>query len=523
MELYSVDFKRFLKAVASAGVLLAGVFTLTACDPNAYDPVKVAAMARLNGVAPIANGRIALLACERSAQPIINSNGVSTSVANTGFPNQPGSIGPLNTSPVASLHVMSINTSGAYDYFYGRYNSTVSGFAGGVSGYLLNAAIQLGSRPGRVAITPDGRVAIVTYTGSNQVAFFAIAPNGAINLIRVIQDVFRKPNAIAISPDGEVAAVVNEGDSTLTLFMLTREFFDGTAVDPRIIGSNIRVSAPGLFQLRDVAFAPDQTKLLYVAASNAGVYVVNVSAALGEVPPDYFGAGVTVNARAIYSGVEDQFPVYGDSINRIAIGPTGFALAVGAGTHPLGRYGTIALETRRHSISGYNAGQRQVGDPIVDVGITANGASGLVLGRNKLYHYDLRDELVLGESRQPINIGTNNRDLALDPEGEFGLVVSDSGVHVIRTEATGLVSYNGISDTISTANGGCVGPATAAIQPRYVLQSTPATTAVTAAAQAQQQRQQGQQQQPQAAPQQPPVAGQQGTPTAAQQPPAAQQ
>jgi|GEM_PF-2454587 len=77
-------------------------------------------------------------------------------------------------------------------------------------------AIPVGKNPSAIALTPDGRWAVITNRGDNTVSLIETATKTPIGLIQVNQppNLGQAPVAVAISPEGTRAYVANRGDGT---------------------------------------------------------------------------------------------------------------------------------------------------------------------------------------------------------------------------------------------------------------------------------------------------------------------
>jgi DNA-binding beta-propeller fold protein YncE len=85
-----------------------------------------------------------------------------------------------------------------------------------VPGQSLQRTITVATPPGGIAITPDGKTAVVTNTGANTVSLIDIA-SGTVQSYGPSDSsgnaLFSNPQGIAITPDGKTALVVNAAPS----------------------------------------------------------------------------------------------------------------------------------------------------------------------------------------------------------------------------------------------------------------------------------------------------------------------
>ena len=124
--------------------------------------------------------------------------------------------------------------------------------------HLHGVANSVIGPPSNIAITPDGKVALV----SSSLKLDREAENGYVpdTLIHILDltsrppkvvartHVGRQPSGISITPDGRFALVANRADGTVTLLSI-----DGTTVEP---AQTVEVAEPE-DQVSDVAISPD--------------------------------------------------------------------------------------------------------------------------------------------------------------------------------------------------------------------------------------------------------------------------
>jgi DNA-binding beta-propeller fold protein YncE len=111
---------------------------------------------------------------------------------------------------------VSINRAGTLALVANRSEGTVSVFS--IAGHTLTPVgkINLGddkSGPSHVAITPDGKTALVTRDGDNKISVLAIDGTKVEDTKREISAGLR-PYGLAIHPNGQVAVVANIGTSS---------------------------------------------------------------------------------------------------------------------------------------------------------------------------------------------------------------------------------------------------------------------------------------------------------------------
>lgn len=103
-------------------------------------------------------------------------------------------------------------------YVANEISTTISGFGinnNGSLGSLLQASTALGSSPGALAVTPDGKyLYVVSYSGSTLSAFSIDGLSGALSAISgASYTVSTAPSSLAISPYGNFLYVVSQGNS----------------------------------------------------------------------------------------------------------------------------------------------------------------------------------------------------------------------------------------------------------------------------------------------------------------------
>jgi 6-phosphogluconolactonase len=83
---------------------------------------------------------------------------------------------------------------------------------------LPEGAARAKSRPGDLAVRPDGRFLYVTNRGHDSVAIFAIEAGGTLKLVGHEPSGGRLAGAAAVDPSGAILVVANEGSKALSVF-----------------------------------------------------------------------------------------------------------------------------------------------------------------------------------------------------------------------------------------------------------------------------------------------------------------
>jgi 6-phosphogluconolactonase len=83
---------------------------------------------------------------------------------------------------------------------------------------LPEGAARAKSRPGDLAIRPDGKFLYVTNRGHDSVAIFAVEPGGTLKLVGHEPTGGRQAGDVAVDPTGALLVVANEGTHALSVF-----------------------------------------------------------------------------------------------------------------------------------------------------------------------------------------------------------------------------------------------------------------------------------------------------------------
>jgi 6-phosphogluconolactonase len=83
---------------------------------------------------------------------------------------------------------------------------------------LPEGAARAKSRPGDLAMRPDGKFLYVTNRGHDSVAIFAVEPGGTLKLVGHEPTGGRQAGAVAVDPTGALLVVANEGTHALSVF-----------------------------------------------------------------------------------------------------------------------------------------------------------------------------------------------------------------------------------------------------------------------------------------------------------------
>jgi YVTN family beta-propeller protein len=117
-----------------------------------------------------------------------------------------------NTVPVGDLpQRVAITPDGRTAVVANARDGTVS-FVDTASGTVVGAPVTVGSNPFGVAVTPDGRLAYVSNVASNTVSVIDLSTR----TVRGTVAVGVSPGGLAVSPDGAFAYVANFNDNTIS-------------------------------------------------------------------------------------------------------------------------------------------------------------------------------------------------------------------------------------------------------------------------------------------------------------------
>ncbi len=243
--------------------------------------------------------------------------------------------------------------------------------------------VALGRTPAKIAITPDGTLALVSIFYGNSVAVIDITRGPAESSTIPVGN---SPNSIAITPDGTLALVANQNVNSVTVI----DIASGTAEAQTIA---VGGSPQG------IAITPDGTP-------TAGLALV------------VRGQSVTVIDIAGRTAESSTIPV-GDRPTNIAITPDGTLALVGNN----GDNSVTVIDIANKAA----VGTIPVGNSPVDIAITPDGTptAGLALVVNWLDNsvtvIDIAGRTA-ESSTIPVNSGPTA--IAITPDGSLALVVS---------------------------------------------------------------------------------------------------
>jgi YVTN family beta-propeller protein len=253
--------------------------------------------------------------------------------------------------------------------------------------------IDVGSAPGGIAITPDGKRAYVTNFESESVSVIDTVSGAAVTTIAV----GLHPRGVAINPDGTRAYVANEGSNSVSVI---------DTASNETVGLPITVGAEPL----GIAITPDGTR----------AYVANWSP-----------GSVSVIDTASNETVGLPIPV-GSNPVAVAITPDGTRAYV----TNRGSDSVSAIDTA----SGAVATPITVGDGPMGVAITPDGGRAYVADENSngVSVIDTESDDVVGG---PITVGEWPRGIAITPDGKRAYVTNwfSDNVSVIDTASGALV------------------------------------------------------------------------------------
>ncbi len=258
--------------------------------------------------------------------------------------------------------------------------------------------LGLNSSPGSVAVTPDGRKAVVANEGAKSVSVIDATTRVASAPITVGND----PEGVSIAPDGGRAYVANNGDGTVSVIDLTSN---------KTVGQPIEVGGEPLA----TAVSPDGSRVYVANHISESVSVIDTSTGQTTGPEIKVGGGptglaVTPDGRQVY--VSDGFGYL--YVIDAATGLVYEPITIGTGTQP------------------------------TDVAVTPNGARAYVSNyqTGTVSVVDTASRQVLGE---PIPVGEHLGALAVTPNGARAMVVrygpGITGVSTIDTALNQVVGF----------------------------------------------------------------------------------
>ena len=191
-----------------------------------------------------------------------------------------------------SMHGLAVSADGGTIYFTGQNKRLYVGALDELGALVIHRAIDLSAdkkvapNPLGIALTPDGKLAVVALAVANQVAVVNLA--AAKVIARIAVGVC--PYGVAVSPDGRTAFVSNFGGPRASWRDKT-EVSAGTkvAVDVRSVALRGTVSVIDLRRKKVVAeiptgihpeamtLSPDGQRLYVVAASGDGIAVIDIA------------------------------------------------------------------------------------------------------------------------------------------------------------------------------------------------------------------------------------------------------
>ncbi|MBF0567445.1 MAG: Ig-like domain repeat protein [Nitrospirae bacterium] len=261
------------------------------------------------------------------------------------------------------------------------------------------AAINVGTWPGGVAVTPNGAKVYVANQNSNNVSVI----NTATNAVTATINVGSQPSGVAVTPDGLKVYVANYASNNVSVINTSTNSVTATIT----VGTNPY----------GIAVTPDGTKV-YVSNSNDGtVSVINTSnnAVTGPITVGTSPIGIIVTPD----------------------GSKAYVANAGAGSSTVS-----VINTSSDTVTGTIT----VGSQPYGVAVTPDGAKVYVTnyGSNNVSVIKTSNSFVSG----PITVGSGPRGVAVTPNGQRVYVANWNGtVSAIDT------TTNTVIDTIPAGNG----------------------------------------------------------------------
>ncbi len=327
------------------------------------------------------------------------------------------SYGPVNQGDSFSMTVLGTTFNGTvsypghpqagpapYAYVTNSNSGTVTPIS--TSTGTADTPITVGSRPGGIAITPNGQTAYVVNLGSDSVTPITTATNTAGTPIPV----GASPQGIGITPNGTIAYVANYGSGTVTPI--------STATNTA--GSAITVgSGPA-----DVAITPDgQTAYVVDGGSNEVTPIATATNTPGTpIPVGNFPQGIAITPDGQTAYVANNL---GGTVTPINLATQTVESPITVGANPSGIAITPDGQTAYVTSSGNTVTPIDLSTNTAESPITAGSdARGITVSPDgqTAYMADYGDNTVIpiatstGIPGSPISVGGSPVDVAVMPD-----------------------------------------------------------------------------------------------------------
>ena len=292
----------------------------------------------------------------------------------------------------------------------------------GTSSYVQGGSVSVGDSPQAIAITPDGRTALVADQGSDQISVVDIA---TWSTTTVSLPTGTSPKNIGITPDGTKAVVVGDSPYTVAVLDLT--------TNPISISS---LPFETLFGT-SLAITPDGKKALVGGTDSLyeGISILDLTTTPASfdtnIVPGLFDGGLAVTpdgrrAIAATKGVNTATMIdlsaqpHPVQIHTVTVGPSPFDVAItpdgkralvlyaGTGLLPTGGISVLNLTTTPMSVQTLNVPLSE-GDVPTSIAITPDGKKAVVTLRSAapsggIAAYPSTDAIFFDLTTDPISI-----------------------------------------------------------------------------------------------------------------------
>jgi YVTN family beta-propeller protein len=300
--------------------------------------------------------------------------------------------------------------------------------------------ITVGSNPYAVAVTPDGKTAYVTNEGSGTVTPITVATNTPGSPITVGSD----PEGVAVTPDGKTAYVANLGDGTVTPITVATN----TAGSPITVGSNpygVAV-APAPQTVYVTNSSSGTVTPIAVATNTAGTAIGGFSGPHGvAVTPDGQTVYVVNNAGSVQAVNVATGALEGAAIN-VGSAPQGIAITPDGQTAYVanGNSNTVTPITLASNPSHDTVGTAiPVGSEPRAIAITPDGQTAYVT--NQVSGTVTPITVATNSAGTPITVSGGAFAIAITPNGQTAYVAAGTSVTPIT------LASNPSDDTVGTA------------------------------------------------------------------------
>jgi len=173
------------------------------------------------------------------------------------------------TSPVTRGDIFAYTGNWSYEYLFGTSNARLTSFS--IPGGVQGPSVVAGFNPEDIAITPDGRYAVIPTEGTNQVIIMDLATMTPATTLSVSTP--SSPQSVVISTDGLFAYVGSPGSPSIAVIDLTTHTLSSTVLTSPVNGRNLAITKDGTTLY--VANSTSNNIYALNIASNTGSFVLN--------------------------------------------------------------------------------------------------------------------------------------------------------------------------------------------------------------------------------------------------------